>query len=168
MGYNTVQIQLEVNGLQTFKLHANIREALLCVNQQPNKLEREDNVIRFILKNGNIEFKRTFEDIWSITISLEHISRMYNYLNTNVVKVVVINLYYGNQFQEMLSHTGGNSDQDKVSEIDFRQISNYVDRNLICSYCHQKRKYIDQENCEYCSNELDFSRFLYEHIFSGC
>ena len=113
-----MQIQMEVNGSQIFKLNANIREALLCVNQQPNKLEREDNVIRFILKNGNIEFKRIFADIWSISISLEHISRTYNYLDTNVVKVVVINLFYGNYFQEMLSHPEGNSTQEKISEIE--------------------------------------------------
>ena len=158
---------MEVKGLQVFKLNANIREALLCVNQQPNKLEREDNVIRFILKNGNIDFKRIFIDIWSITITLEHISHTYNHINTNVVKVVVINLYYGNRFQEMLSYSGGNSTQGEVSEIDFRLISNYVERNLVCTYCHQKIKHIDQETCEYCGNEFDFSRLLYKYIFFG-
>ena len=163
-----MQIQIEVKGLQAFKLNANIREALLCVNQQPNKLEREDNGIRFILKNGNIEFKRIFADIWSVFISLEHISRSYNYLNTNVVKVVVINLYYGNHFQERLCHLDGSNVQEKASDIDFRQISNYVDRNLVCSYCHQKIKHVDKEYCEYCGNGFDFSRFLYKHIFSGC
>jgi hypothetical protein len=166
MELNFIQIQMQVKAMHKIKLFVNMWEALTSINRQPQYFEKEDNFIRFlILNHQKIEFHRIFANNWSMTIFSGSLSETFNNLNTNIVKVIVINLYHGNIIEKSLPNVSSSEIQRKSTEFNLWRINDYINTHLICDFCQQKLEAVDQERCSNCGNELNLTRFLYEHIF---
>ena len=148
------------------KLFVNMWEAITSINRQPQYFDKEDNFIRFsILNHHKIEFHRIFANSWSMTLFSGSLTERYNNLNTNVVKVIVINLYHGNIIEKSLPKVNSSNFQGKSSKFNLWRINDYVSKHLNCDCCQQKLEAVEQERCPNCGNELDLTRFLYKRIF---
>ena len=79
--------------------------------------------------------------------------------------VIVINLYHGNIIEKALPKVSSSGFQGKSAKFNLLRINDYINTHLICNYCLQKIEAVEQERCPNCGNELDLTRFLYEHIF---
>ena len=45
------------------------------------------------------------------------------------------------------------------------QLKRRVEHHIVCAYCNNKIKSIEQEQCDYCGVEIDWSPILLPNIF---
>ncbi|MFX0141997.1 MAG: hypothetical protein ACFFDN_50640 [Candidatus Hodarchaeota archaeon] len=162
---------MSLNNGHLYKTPTTLSKAMEMITSLPTSVELQENFICFKNQEQNkIRFHRFFYNKWDLEIPVFqkrayiHTLR-YKFLTLNIVQVIVINFFQGYYLNDLLSNF-----MDKkthYSELNgiIKQLRRRLEHYIICQYCNNYIKSIEQEQCEYCGVGIDWSPILFPNIF---
>ncbi len=79
--------------------------------------------------------------------------------------MIVINFFKGYYLNGILSDFMDKKYQYTEMNTIMNQLKRRVEHHIVCAYCNNKIKSIEQEQCDYCGVEIDWSPILLPNIF---
>ena len=146
-----------------------LTKAIELIDDLPTSVELKENFINFENElNQQILLKRLFYDVWRLELNYDgnsgkRINLVYKYLRTRVVKVLVINFFYGIFVGTLnlgsLSLTHHETRSQHLKEV-FRIIDMKLKKFTYCQYCGVKLHDSLKDKCEFCGILLNFVELL--------
>jgi len=161
---------MSLNNGHFFKTPTTLSKALKMINSLPSSIELQENFIYFkTQEQKKIRFHRFFYNKWDLEIPVFHKrsyihTLRYKYLTLEVVKVIVINFFKGYYLNGILSDFTDKKHQYFELKTIVNQLKRSVEHCIVCAYCNNKIKSIEQEDCDYCGVEIDWSPILLANI----
>ena len=161
---------MSLNNGHFYKTPTTLSKALEMINSLPTSIELQENFIYFKTQDKKkIRFHRFFNNKWDLEIPVFHNKSYihtlrYKYLTLEVVKVIVINFFKSYYLDSMLSDFMDKNYQYSELNTIMNQLKRSVEHYIVCQYCNNKIKSIEQEECDYCGVEIDWGPFLLPNI----
>ncbi len=161
---------MSLNNGHFYKTPTTLSKALKMINSLPTSIELQENFIYFKTQDQKkIRFHRFFNNKWDLEIPVFHkVSYIhtlrYKYLTLEVVKVIVINFFKGYYLNGMLSDFTDKKHQYSELNRIINQLKRSVEHYIVCAYCNNRIKSIEQEDCDYCGVEIDWDPILLPNI----
>ena len=164
-------IIMSLNNGHFYKTPATLTKALEVIDSLPISIKLQRNFISFKNQEQNkIRFHRFFYNKWDLEIpvfqksSYIHTLR-YKYLTLEIVKVIVINFFKGYYLNDILSNFIDKKHQYSELYTIVKQLKRSIGDYIVCPYCNNKIKSIEQEECNYCGVEIDWDPILLPNVF---
>ena len=162
---------MSLNNGHFYRTPTTLSKALEMINSLPTSIELQKNFISFKNQDQNkIRFHRFFYNKWDLEIPVFH-KKLYTHtlkyklLSSEVVKVIVINFFKGYYLNDILSDFTDKKYQYSELNSIVNQVKISVDNYVVCPYCKNKIKSIEQEECNYCGVDIDWDPILFPNIF---
>jgi len=162
---------MSLNNGHFYKTPTTLSKALKMINSLPTSIELQENFIYFKTQDQKkIRFHRFFFNKWDLECPIFHKTSYihtlrYKYLTLEVVKAIVINFFKGYYLNGVLSDFIDKKYQYAELNTIMNQLKRRVEHQIVCAYCNNKIKSIEQEQCDYCGVEIDWSPILLPNIF---
>jgi hypothetical protein len=165
------KVLMELYNRQRIRTPILLSKAIELIDKLPTSVELKENFISFENElNQKILLKRLFYNVWRLELifnssSGKRLNLEYKYLRTRVVKVLVINFFYGifvgtqslGTLSLTLTHHESRSQhlKEAIKIIDMK-----LKKFTHCQYCGVKLRDSLKLKCEFCGIELNFIELL--------